>query len=497
MGTELNTFGALPPLERASALRLLLADHLGEDFAAFVKKAWRVLQPQRPLIWSWHYDYLCEILTLVKRRQLLRVIINIPPRTLKSTLVTILFPAWVWITEPEHNFLTASYSLDLSSEHSVVRRSLLQSAWYQRLFGDRFQLAGDRNQVAQYANNRRGQMVASSVGATVMGRGCDTAILDDPVSADQALSDTERSSTNNWIDGTLRSRLNEPATGAIVLVMQRLHQLDPTGFALEHEPALWTPVRFPLEAEEDETWTFPISGRVVYRKKGEILMPERFPPETVEQLRSRRLVYAGQYQQRPAAVEANLIKRSETRYYGGIDPRTGLADEKLPDSFDRTIISVDCSFKDTATSDFVAIGVIGILGRKRYLLNVVNQRLDAAATEAEIRRQREVHRPVSAVLVENKANGPAIIQRLKVNLPGVVEIDPQGGKIARMFAAAPEWQAGDWYVLRNAAWTEPFIEQITMFPAARNDDMCDMMSQAAAWLLRTPVHTVRWIPVRL
>ena len=497
MGTELNTFGALPPLERASALRLLLADHLGEDFAAFVKKAWRVLQPQRPLIWSWHYDYLCEILTLVKRRQLLRVIINIPPRTLKSTLVTILFPAWVWITEPEHNFLTASYSLDLSSEHSVVRRSLLQSAWYQRLFGDRFQLAGDRNQVSQYANNRRGQMVASSVGATVMGRGCDTAILDDPVSADQALSDTERSSTNNWIDGTLRSRLNDPPTGAIVLVMQRLHQLDPTGFVLEHEPELWTPVRFPLEAEEDETWTFPISGRVVYRKKGEILMPERFPPETVEQLRSRRLVYCGQYQQRPAALEGNLVKRSEARYYGGIDPRTGLADGKLPETFDRKIISVDCSFKDTASSDFVAIGVIGVLGRKRYLLNVVNQRLDAAATEAEIRRQREVHRPVNAVLVENKANGPAIIQRLKVNLPGVVEIDPQGGKIARMFAAAPEWQAGDWYVLRNAAWTEPFIEQITMFPAARNDDMCDMMSQAAAWLLRTPMHTVRVIPVRL
>src|SRR2546422_1795448 len=491
MATEPNHIVDSAPLQRAAALRLLLADRLAGDLASFAKKAWTVLNPTRPLIWSWHYDYLCEMLTLVKERRLRRLIINIPPRTLKSTLVTVLFPAWVWITEPEHNFLTASYSLDLSSEHSVVRRSLLQSAWYQRLFGDRFQLAGDRNQVAQYANNRRGQMVASSVGATVMGRGCDTAILDDPVSADQALSDTERSSTNNWIDGTLRSRLNDPPTGAIVLVMQRLHQLDPTGFLLEHEPTLWTPVRFPLEAEEDETWTFPISGRVVYRKKGEILMPERFPPETVEQLRSRRLVYAGQYQQRPAAGEGKLIKRSETRYYGGIDPRTSLADEKLPDSFDRTIISVDCSFKDTATSDFVAIGVIGILGRKRYLLNVVNQRLDAAATEAEIRRQREVHRPVSAVLVENKANGPAIIQRLKVNLPGVVEIDPQGGKVARMFAAAPEWQAGDWYVLRNAAWTEPFIEQITMFPAARNDDMCDMMSQAAAWLLRTPVHSIR------
>ena len=125
------------------------------------------------------------------------------------------------------------------------------------------------------------------------------------------------------------------------------------------------------------------------------------------------------------------------------------------------------------------------------------QRLDAAATEAEIRRQREVHRPVSAVLVEDKANGPAIIQRLKVNVPGVIEIDPQGGKTARMYAAAAEWQAGDWYVSRNAAWTEPFIDQITMFPAARHDDMVDAMTQAAAWLLRTPRYTVRIIPVRL
>jgi predicted phage terminase large subunit-like protein len=498
MGTELNSLANMEPrFERTSALRRFLTEHLAENLAAFVKKAWRVLHPSRPLIWSWHYDYLCEVLTLVKRRQLRRVIINIPPRSLKSTLVTIFFPIWVWITEPEHSFLTVSYSLDLSSEHSVIRRLLLQSAWYQRLFGDRFRLAGDRNQVAQFMNDKRGQMVASSVGATVMGRGCDTAILDDPVSADGALSDAERSGANNWIDTTLRSRLNDPASGAIIVVQQRLHQMDPTGFLKDQEPKVWTDVRIPLEAEEDETWTFPISGRVVQRKKGEILMPERFPPEIVEQLRSRRLVYAGQYQQNPAPIEGNIIKRSEIRYYGGIDPRTGQPDEKLPESFDRTILSVDCAFKDTATSDFVAIAVIGIKGRKRYILNVVNKHLDAAATEAEIRRQRDAHRPVCATVVEGKANGPAVIQRLKVNVPGVQEVNPQGGKTARMFAAAAEWQAGDWHVDRNAAWTEPFVEQITMFPNAKHDDMADAMSQAAAWLLQTPMHTVRVIPVYL
>ena len=152
--------------------------------------------------------------------------------------------------------------------------------------------------------------------------------------------------------------------------------------------------------------------------------------------------------------------------------------------------SVDCAFKDLATSDFVAIGVIGIKGRKRYVLNVVNQHLDAAATEAEIRRQRDAHRPVSAVLVEDKANGPAVVQRLKVNVPGVVEINPEGGKTARMFAAAAGWQAGDWYIDRNAAWAGPFVDQITMFPGGRHDDMCDCMSQAASWLLQADVITV-------
>ena len=146
------------------------------------------------------------------------------------------------------------------------------------------------------------------------------------------------------------------------------------------------------------------------------------------------------------------------------------------------VISVDSAFKDLATSDYVAIGVIGVKGRKRYVLNVVNRHLDAAATEAEIRRQRDVHRPICAVLVEDKANGPAVVQRLKVNLPGVIAINPQGGKVARMFAVVPEFQAGDWVVDRNAAWTEPFVEQITMFPGAVHDDMADAMSQASAWL---------------
>ena len=130
-----------------------------------------------------------------------------------------------------------------------------------------------------------------------------------------------------------------------------------------------------------------------------------------------------------------------------------------------------------------ALTVIGVKGRKRYVLNVINKHLDAAATEAEIRRQRELCSPC-AVIVEDKANGSAVVERFRLNVPGVIAVNPQGGKVARMFAAAPEWQAGDWHLDRNAAWVGPFVEQITMFPAAAHDDMVDAMTQAAAWLLK-------------
>jgi len=202
------------------------------------------------------------------------------------------------------------------------------------------------------------------------------------------------------------------------------------------------------------------------------------------------MVFAGQYQQRPAPVEGNMIKRSDVRYFGGIDPKTGQPDERLPENFDLKLISVDCSFKDLPTSDYVAIIVIGVKGRKRFILEVINEHLDATTTESKIRVLRDRHWPIVAVLVEDKANGPAVIERLKANIPGVVAINPKGGKVARMFAGAPEWQANDWYVDRRAASTDSLVEQLTTFPVSRNDDMADAMTQAACFLILYQLPTV-------
>jgi predicted phage terminase large subunit-like protein len=463
---------------------------LEQDLGLFVREAWKFLNPGRQFKWSWHYDLICEYLTLVKERKLRRLILNVPPRSAKTTFATICFPCWVWATQPSHEFLCACHSRDLATDFSVARRNLLLSEWYQGLWGDKFQLSEDRNLAIQFNNTKMGRMIATSTGSGAEGKGGDTAILDDPMSSEQSLSDTERYTANRWVNNTLRQRLNDPANASIIIIMQRLHELDTTGFVLSEDPeGMWKHLVLPLVAEDDEEWVFPISGKVITRKKGEVLQPDRFTPDVVEEKKRNRLVFAGQYQQRPAPLEGNMIKRADVMYYGGKDPLTGEQDEPLPASgqvrnpvYSRILLTVDCSFKDLKTSNYVAIGVIGVRGRKRYVLNVVNAHLDLDGTVKEIRHQKANYPQASAILVEDKANGSAVIQSLKKDLPGVIEIEPQGGKIARVFAMAPEWQAHDWYVDRNAAWAEPYVQQLTMFPTAAHDDMVDMTSQAAIWL---------------
>jgi phage terminase large subunit-like protein len=274
-----------------------------------------------------------------------------------------------------------------------------------------------------------GQMIATSTGSGAEGRGGDTAILDDPMSSEQALSDNERLTANRWVQTTLKQRLNDPSSAAIIVIMQRLHELDTTGFLKQEDPGAWTEIVIPLEAKKDERWEFPISGRVLERKKNEVLQPQRFPPAIVEEKRKNRLPWASQYQMRPAPLEGNLIKRAEIRYYGGKDSLTGMADESLPEDFDMIVISADLAFKDLATSDYAAVVVVGVKLRKRFVLNVVNAHLDVDGCERVIREEREKQqrcnppRYVSAVLVEDKANGPAVITRLQKNFTGV-EVNP-------------------------------------------------------------------------
>jgi predicted phage terminase large subunit-like protein len=462
--------------------RPLVAAHLKKDFAAFCRSAWPHLHPGAKLSWTTAHDLIAEYMVAVHEKRLTRVIINCPPRFAKSSIVNILFPIWVWLQDPTKAFLCCSYEIDLALNHNLDRRRLMDSKWFRDLFADSFTLAVDRSQAGDFSNTAGGMMQAASTNSKAQGRGGDFIIVDDPLSADAATSETFRNETNSWFVHQLPQRLNNPSQSAIVIVMQRLHQNDPTGFLLSQEDSDWTLLKLPLIAEEDETLTFPISGRTWKRTKGECLDAKRWSSKVVQQRQQNRLVWAGQYQQSPVSAEGNLIRTDDILLFGGRDPKTGAIDPGLPESFERKIISVDCSFKDLSTSDFVCIIVVGIVGSRRYLLHVTNAHLDLTATENEIRNCHATFGGISATLIEDKANGPSVIRHLRDSIAGVIAINPEGGKMSRMMAAAPEFQAHNWIIERNGPWTNQVITQLTLFPVAKHDDIADAVSQCSIWL---------------
>lgn len=496
LSLEDKRLAAAAILEKERRAKLKHKQRLEDDLAAFFRAAWSVLEPGRRLEDSWHYDLMAEWLWLVREREfkkvypeMLGIIWNVPPRTAKSTFLTVCFPVWCWLKRPSMRFSCYSYSLDLSTEHSVKRRNLINSEWFQSLWGDRFQMVRDQNQKTHFDNDQTGQMIATSVGGTATGKGGDVLIVDDPLNPEQAASDTERNNANTWIDNTLRSRMNDMSNDVICMVMQRLHELDCTGYLIQQNPDKFIHISIPLEEEGVKTpdgtagreFTFPLSGRTITRAPGDILMPGKFPPASVEALKVLRLVWAGQMQQRPAPLEGNLIKRSDVQYYGGLDPVTGHPDRALPDRFDLVLVSIDAAFKDEKTSDYVSVMAVGVDGPDRYLLNLVLKHLDAEATKVEAARQRLLYK-ASVVLIEDKANGSAVIKALKQKLPGIIAVNPEGGKMSRMMAASPSWQSHNWFVDRNAAYTEPFITSCLNFPNAAHDDDVDSMTQAEVWL---------------
>lgn len=477
--------------------RIQERSRLEADFSAFIKAAWPVIEPGNKLAWSWHYDLIAEHLTLAADKKIKRLIVNIPPRTLKSIFISVMFPVWVWTRTPGQSFACASYAQGLSEEHSVKRRRLVESEWFKRLWGDKIWLQKDQNQKSKFQNNYQAQMFATSVGGTMHGIGGNFLIVDDGLKPDEVLSDASILTLHTWFDNTWRQRLNNPAEDVMIIVEQRTGEMDVSGHCLDGDKVLvargekpeWTHLCIPLEADAEavdprtlvQKFIFPVSGRVKERTFGDVIQPDRFPPAVVAAKKVLRLIWATQYQGRPSPLEGHMIKRSEVMYYGGRDPDTGENDRDLPDKFDLVLVSVDAAFKDTKTSDFVCVGTIGVKGPDKFILEVVNKHLDAPATEKETNRQRLVHK-ANKCLIEDKANGPAIIKSMRRTVPGIIAIEPEGGKISRMYASCGEWQSGNWYVARNAAWTEPFVDHITKFPGIKNDDDVDMMTQACIHL---------------
>jgi predicted phage terminase large subunit-like protein len=443
------------------------------DLASFSKRAWQELEPGTPIIWNWHLELICEYLTLVRSRSIRRLILNVPPQTGKSRFVNVFYPVWSWATNPERRLLSSSYSGDLSESFNRDRSRLIQSDWFQEMFPGKVSLIRDTH--GELENSVGGKMTATSTGGTATGKGAHDIIVDDPVNPQQAASELELAGANSFFDETLRTRLSDQVNGSIVIVMQRLGVEDLTGHILSKEADKWKHVRLTMECEEDETIIFPISGRKIHRKAGDLLFAEKFPRDVIEtnmKIGMGSYVWAGQYQQRPTPRGGAIIKKHWLRYWNS---------STLPEQFDEIIQSWDLSFAKAEGSSSVSGTVWGRKGARKILLDEVCARMEYTEARQAIRIM-SLKWPTSYVkLVENKANGPAVISDLRSEISGLIPIEPEGDKPARMMAVSPEFESGSVEIpdasMPGYSWSRQYEEEILHFPQKPND-RGDSTSQA-------------------
>jgi predicted phage terminase large subunit-like protein len=444
---------------------------LRNDLSSFIERTYLHLDPQNPYQHNWHIDLLADRLAKVARGECRRLIITVPPRSLKSICASVAFPAWVLGRDPSRRIICASYSQDLSHKLARDTAAVMNSPWYQRAFPTRLQ--GQRT--ADISTTKRGGRLATSVGGTLTGLGGDIIIIDDPVKPDEALSDTVRANANHWFDNTVYSRLNDKRTGAIIIIMQRLHLDDLVGHVLEKES--WEVVNLPAIAQEQETWEYAtfLGPKRRVRQPGELLHAHREPPGILQGIRNTlgEFAFSAQYLQAPVPLGGGLIKREWLHRYEA---------ELTSANFSTVVQSWDTANKASELSDYSVCTTWGVKDKKAYLLHVLRKRLDYPDLKRTMIEHARFH-GAKTVLVEDKASGTQLIQELsRGELPSIKGVKPKGDKVMRMQAQTAHLENGFVLLPERAPWLEEYIAELTTFPQSRYDDQVDSTSQALEWI---------------
>lgn len=501
-------------LKDIPSLGSVLTQMCRNSFADFFRYGWHVLEEDTPLAWNWHIDAVCDHLQaafedwLVARdarsfvQRITRLLINIPPGTAKSRIVSVYFLAWIWLKRPTFKAIFLSSSQFLVLRDSDYCRDIIKSAWYQSWFAPDWQIRGDSDGKAYFRNTAGGWRRAVAFGARLTGERGDMIAWDDPHDATEVESDAKRFTVLEQWDKKIGNRVNDAERSLRIGVMQRLHEEDLSGHVLKQGG--WEHLCIPMEFDRVCDCESCQKGRTVIgwvdprTEQGELLFGERFSQKVLadELVRLGSYGYAGQMQQRPVPAGGGIFQEKWFRYwqYPGqnlppvqIKDESGKIIEIFPVDFDpesqglESGHSWDMAFKDSAGSDFVA----GLAAKKRdadtFLIHSVNERMDFVKTLDAVPKLIATY-PSLLVLIEDKANGPAVINVLKNKVPGLVAVEPEGGKKARAHAVAPVVEAGNVYLPhpRNAPWVRVWLAQVTAFPGAAKDDMVDAFTQLLA-----------------
>ncbi len=515
-----------------------------DSLAHFLKSAWRFIDAA-PFVDGWVIDAICDHLEAVCDGTIKRLLINIPPRCLKSSLCSVAFPAWVWAQRdetptsgPKVPFLHASYGHDLSIRDSVKCRRLIKSTWYRRLWGERYEIIKEQDQKTRFRNSVDGERLITSIGAGVTGEGGQIIIVDDPNKADEALSDAITKITNEeWWDGTMSTRLNDPKTGAIVVIQQRLSEKDLTGHIQQKDRGRgeWTQLILPMEFEPQRAadlyptrigWTDP------RQEAGDLLWPERFGREEVENLKFSLKEWraAGQLQQRPEPLGGGIIKRRHWLLWPPegeqIERTTGkILDIASYPPIDYVLASLDTAYTEKTLNDPSAMTVWGIFAGAPIAQDVVmaprshdseesrttmrvysrssprvilmdawEEWLDFHALLHKV-AQTCARWKIDKLIIENKASGISIAQEIRrLMVEGTVQdetlrnlfqrvysvqiIDPKNiDKVSRLFAVQHLFEDGLVYAPERP-WADMVIDQCGVFPNSQHDDLVDTTSAA-------------------
>ncbi len=462
----------LTPREYAAFLR--------QDFCAFAQRCFHEINPGADFVPGVFIELLASKLTAVRTGRIKRLIINIPPRYLKSLLGSVALPAWWLGHTPTAQIICASYAQDLADKLSRDCRTVMSASWYQSLFLTR--LSRQRQAAGEFVTTAHGSRLATSVGGVLTGRGADLLIVDDPLKPDEALSGAQRGAVNAWFSNTLLSRLNDKRNGAIILIMQRLHEDDLTGYLLRQGG--WDVLRLPAIAEADEEHHIEVEFgrlRTFRRRAGDALHPEREPIEVLRDMRRTMGEYnfAGQYQQSPAPLDGGMVKRDWLRFYAPGD---------LPADFDLVFQSWDTASKPTELSDYSVCTTWGAKGGDLYLLHVLRKQLDYPGLKRAVREQAALHN-AAAVVIEDKASGIQLIQDLiGEGMHAVKAYKPAGDKIMRLHAQTAMIENGFVHLPREAPWLDSYVHELLIFPNGRYDDQVDSTAQALDWFRQRPTE---------
>jgi predicted phage terminase large subunit-like protein len=481
------------------------AEWCSRSLARFVRVAWGVVDPA-PLIWNWHLDAICDRLQAVTEGKLKRLVISVPPGHAKSMLVSVLWPAWVWgFRTPSWKALFASYSDDLVVRDATKSRELLRSPWFRSRKRCAWSISEDQDRKDYFRNTEHGERMCISVTGRGTGFRGDAVVVDDPMNALDSYSEAKRTQVIRWWRETMPSRLNDLAQGAKVIIAQRLHEMDLPGYVLQEGgfEHLVLPTEYDAAPCYVRTRNGPCESCARGDTKdprhtpGELLFPAKFGAAVIKQAKKDMgsSDYGAQHQQRPVPAGGAMLKESWFRklwrrpgeppmplgqFEEGIEVKVIDPDK---DRFDVWAMCLDATFKEASDTDWVAIGVGAKRGPDLFLVDLWWERAGFLKTLEAFQGMHARWPRAVTKLIEDKANGPAIIDTLRAKVPGILPVQPLGGKVARVGAASPYFEAGNVWLPMHAPWRQRFVGEACAFPSAPHDDGIDMLSYLVLRLL--------------